>query len=116
MASTRSHAQESQEGSSAAESDAATEAGAETIMSMQDIVTECSAFSTGDARDLIDGAQVILKGNQNDVRNLCKPWGVQLKAQKRYRTMEIIKQELKTALTKRAPLRCTMSASPMLAE
>ena len=94
-----------QASSSAAESDAATEhiaAGAETIMSMQDIVTECSAFSTDDARDLIDAAQVILKGNQNDVRNLCKPWGVQLKAQKRYRPMDTIREELKTALTKRA--------------
>ena len=85
MASTRSHAQESQEGGSAAESDAATEhilAGAETIMSMQTIVTEFSAFSTDDARDLINAAQVILKNKQNDVSNLCKPSGVHHTAQK----------------------------------
>ena len=74
-----------QASSSAAESDAATEhiaARAETLMSMQAIVTEFSAFSTDDARDLMNAAQVILKGNQTDVRNLCNPWGVQLKAQK----------------------------------
>ena len=71
--------------SSAAESDAATEhiaAGAETIMSMQAIVTEFSAFSTDDARDLMNAAQVILKGDQGVIRNLCHPWGVQLKAKK----------------------------------
>jgi len=94
-----------QASSSAAESDAATEhiaAGAETIMSMQAIVTEFSVFSTDDARDLVNAAQVIIKGNQKNVRNLCKPWGVQLKAQKHYRPMETVKQELKTVLTKRA--------------
>ena len=44
-----------QASSSAAESDAATEhiaAGAETIMSMQAIVTEFNAFTTDDARNL----------------------------------------------------------------
>ena len=90
---------------SAAESDAATEhilAGAETIMSMETIVTEFNAFSTDEARELINAAQVILKNNQNEVRNLCNHWGVQLKAQKRYRPMDTIRQELKTALTKRA--------------
>ena len=74
-----------QTSSSAAESDAATKhiaAGAETIMSMNDIVAEFSAPSTDEARDLFNAAQVIIEGNQNDVRNLCKPWGVQLKAQK----------------------------------
>ena len=94
-----------QASSSAAESDAATEhiaAGAETIMSMQAIVTEFSVFSTDDARDLVNAAQVIIKGNQKNVRNLCKPWGVQLKAQQHYRRMETVKQELKTVLTKRA--------------
>ena len=62
-----------QASSSAAESDAATEhiaAGAETIMSMQAIVTEFNVFSTDDARDLVNAAQVIIKGNQKDVRNL----------------------------------------------
>ena len=90
---------------SAAESDAATEhilAGAETIMSMETIVTEFNAFSTDEARELINAAQVILKNNQNEVRNLCNHWGVQLKAQKRYRPMDTIRQELKTALAKRA--------------
>ena len=94
-----------QTSSSAAESDAATEhiaAGAETIMSMNAIVAEFSAPSTDEARDLFNAAQVIMKGDQNDVRNLCKPWGVQLKAQKRYRPMDTIREELKTALTKRA--------------
>ena len=94
-----------QASSSAAESDASTEhiaAGAETTMSMDAIVTELSTLSTDAARDVVTAAQVILKGNQNDVRNLCNPWGVQLKAQKRYRPMETIKQELKISLTKRA--------------
>ena len=54
----------------------------ETIMSMQAIVTELSAFSTDDARDLMNAAQVILKGDQDVIRNLCHPWGVQLKAKK----------------------------------
>ena len=66
-----------QANSTATESDAATEhvaAGAETIMPMQAIVAQFSASSTDDARDLVNAAQVILKNNQNDVRNLCKPW------------------------------------------
>ena len=50
-------------------------AGAETIMSMQAIVTEFSASSTDDAQDLVNAAQVIVKNNQNGVRNRCKPWG-----------------------------------------
>ena len=94
-----------QASSSAAESDAATEhiaARAETTMSMHAIVVEFSVFSTDNARDLVKAAQAIIKGNQEDVRNLCKPWGVRLKAQKHYRPMETIKQELKTVLTKRA--------------
>ena len=101
-----------QTSSSAAKSDAATEhidaatehisAGAEAIISMNAIVAGFSAPSTDVARNLSNAAQVIIKGNQNDVRNLCKPWGVQLKAQKRYRPMETTREELKTALTKRA--------------
>ena len=55
-----------QASSTVAESDAATEkvaAGAETIMSMQAIVTEFSASLTDDARDLVNAAEVILKDN-----------------------------------------------------
>ena len=55
---------------------------AESIMSMEAILTEFSAFSTDDARDLMNAAQVILKGDQDVIRNLCHPWGVQLKAKK----------------------------------
>ena len=94
-----------QTSSSVAESDVATEhiaAGAETIMSMNAIVAEFSAPSTNEARELFNAAQVIIKGNQNDARNLCKPWGVQLKAQKRYRPMDTIREELEMALKKRA--------------
>ena len=90
---------------SGAEPDAATEhiaVEAEASMSMEDIVTELSAHSTDDARDVINAAQTILKGNQKDIRNLCHAWGVQLKSQKRHRPTETIKQELKMSLTKRA--------------
>ena len=38
--------------------------------------------STDDARDLMNAAQVILKGDQKVIRNLCRSWGVQLKAKK----------------------------------
>ena len=88
-----------------AKPDAATKHAAvqtEASMSMESIVTELSAHSTDDARGIINAAQTILKGDQNDVRNLCKPWGVQLKAQRHYRPMDTIRQELKMALTKRA--------------
>ena len=87
-----------QASSSAAESDAATEhiaAGAETTMSMDAIVTEPSTLSTDDARDVVNAAQIILKGKQQDIRNLCKTRGVQLTDWKRHRHMESIKQELK---------------------
>ena len=70
-----------QPSSSAVESGAATEhtaAGAEITTCMKAIVTEWNTLSTDDARDLVNAAQVLLKGDQNDVRNLCKPWGVQL--------------------------------------
>ena len=75
---------------------------AEASMSMDDIVTELSAHSTDDARDIVNAAQTILTGKQDDIRNLCKPWGVQLKVQKRYRPTETIKQEHKISWTKRA--------------
>ena len=75
-------------------------AAVETTMSMQAIVTEWAAFSTDEAREIVHAAQIILKGKQNDLRNLCKPWGVQLKAQRRYRSTASIKQDLKMALTK----------------
>ena len=52
------------------------------------------AIVTDDARDLVSAAQVLLKGDQNDVRNLCNPWGVQLREKKRYRPMNTLKQEL----------------------
>jgi hypothetical protein len=74
----------------------------ETIMSMHAIVVEFSVFSTDNARDLVKAAQAIITGKQENVRNLCKPWGVPLKAQNHYRSMATIKQELKTLLIKRA--------------
>ena len=64
------------------------------------IVTELSTLSTDAARDVVNAAQILLTGKQNDVRSLCKPWGVQLRVQKRYRSMETIKRELRMALTK----------------
>ena len=94
-----------QPSSSAVESGAATEhtaAEAEITTCMKAIVAEWNTLSTDDARDLVNAAQVFLKGIQNDVRNLCNPWGVQLKEKKRYRPMHTLKQELKIALTKRA--------------
>ena len=66
------------------------------------VATDTSARATDAARDVVNAAQILLTGKQNDVRSLCKPWGVQLRVQKRYRSMEIIKQELRMALTKRA--------------
>ena len=65
------------------------------MMSMDAIVAELNAHLTDAARDVINAAQTILKGNQDDIRNLCRRWGVQLKLQKRYRPMETTKQELK---------------------
>ena len=94
-----------QPSSSDVESGAATEyiaAEVEITTCMKAIVTEWNTFSTDDARDLVSAAQVLLKGDQNDVRNLCNPWGVQLREKKRYRPMNTLKQELKIALTKRA--------------
>ena len=90
---------------SVAESDAATEdtaAGSTTIMSMEAIVAELNAHSTDGARDVIKAAQTILKGDQADIRKLCKPWGVLAKCQNRRLDMATIKKELKMALTKRA--------------
>ena len=104
-----------QASSSAVALDAATEhivAEAEITMSLDAIVTELDTLSTDAARDVVSAAQAILKGNQNDIRNLCNPWRVQLKVQKRYRPMEVIKQELKMALTRRAMmLRSKIEAS-----
>ena len=44
---------------------------------MQTIVTEFNASPTDDARDIVNAAQVMLKGKKQDVRNLCNLWGVQ---------------------------------------
>ena len=94
-----------QPSSSAVESGAATEhtaAGAEITTCMKAIVTEWNTLSTDDARDLVNAAQGLLKGDQKNVRDLCKQWGVQLREKKRYRPMNTLKQELKIALTERA--------------
>ena len=40
---------------------------------MQTIVTEFGASPSDDARDLVNAAQVMLTGERQDVRNLCKP-------------------------------------------
>ena len=69
---------------------------------MKAIVTEWSQVSNDDARDLVNAAQAPLKGNQNDVRELCNTWKVQLREKKRYRSMDTLTQELKMALTQRA--------------
>ena len=69
---------------------------------MEAIVTEWNTLSTNEARDLVNAAQVLLKGNQKEIRDLCHPWGVQLREKQRYRPMGTLKQELKMALTKRA--------------
>ncbi len=71
-------------------------------MFMDAVVTELSAHSTNDARDVSNAAQTILKGKQKDIRDLCKPWGVQLRVQLRDRPTTIINQELKMSLTKQA--------------
>ena len=47
---------------------------------MQSIVTEFNASPTDDARDLVNAAQVMLKGKKQDVHNLYNVWGVQLTA------------------------------------
>ena len=52
------------------------------LLSVQTIVTDFNASPTDDARDLVNAAQVMLTGERQDVRNLCKPWGVHLTAQK----------------------------------
>ena len=88
-----------------AESSPATEhtpASAESTMELETVVAELSQLSTDSARDTVHAAQILLTGNQQDVRNLCKPWEVQLNAKKRKRPMETIRQELKMAVTKRA--------------
>ena len=79
------HVGSMQPSSSAVESGVATEhtaAEAEITTCMKAIVTEWNTLSTDDSRDLVSAAQVLLKGDQNDVRNLCKPWGVQLREKK----------------------------------
>jgi hypothetical protein len=73
-----------------------------TIGALDAIVTEMNAHSSDDARDVVKAAHIIMKGNRDDICRFCKPWGVQLKVQKRYRPMGTIKQELKMSLTKRA--------------
>ena len=57
-------------------------ASAESIMGMQDVVAEFSEIATDDSRELVRAAQIMLTGNQKDVRNLCNPWGVQLTEKK----------------------------------
>ena len=89
-----------QPSSSAVESGAATEhtaAGAEITTCMKAIVTEWNTLSTDDARDLVNAAQVLLKGGRNEVRNRCKPWGAQLSEKKRYPPTDILRQALQTA-------------------
>ena len=69
---------------------------------MDTIVVELSALATDDTRDVVKAAQIILQGKKDEIRNLCKPWGVQLTVQKRKRTLESIKDDLKRTLIKRA--------------
>ena len=76
--------------------------GPETTMSMEAIVTALGALPTEDARAVVLAAQLVLNGKQQDIRKLCRPWGVQLTAGKRHRPVETIKQELEMSLSKRA--------------
>ena len=48
---------------------------ADASMSMDAIVMELSAHLIDDARDVINAAQIILKGSQMDIRSVCKLWG-----------------------------------------
>ena len=73
-----------------AESDATTE---HTIMTMETIVTELSALAIDDARDVVNAAQIMLRGKQQEMHDLCKPWNLQRKVQKRCRAMERIKED-----------------------
>ena len=94
-----------QHNSSGAESSPATEhtaASAEITMDMQAVVTELSQLSTDAAREIVHAAQILSTGNQKAVRDLCTPWGVQRYEQKRNRPLDIIKDELRMAVTKRA--------------
>ena len=72
------------------------------ITNMETIVSELSALAIDDARDVVKAAQIMLQGKKDEIRNLCKPWGVQLTVQKRKRAMENIKEDLKRTLIKRA--------------
>ena len=66
-------------------------ASAESIVSMEDVVAEFSEIATDDSRELVRAAQIMLTGNQKDVRNLCHPWGVQLTEKKSKRPMDIMR-------------------------
>ena len=56
-----------------AESDATTE---HTIMTMETIVTELSALAIDDARDVVNAAQIIMQGDQQQSRNANAAWKV----------------------------------------
>ena len=40
------------------------------------LVVEFSALASDDSRHVVDAAQIMLRGNQQEIRSLCKPWGV----------------------------------------
>ena len=67
-----------QASSSAAASDAATElfvTEAESTMSLDAMVMQLDTLPSDVARDIVSASQTLLKGNQPDIRKLCKPCG-----------------------------------------
>ena len=75
-------------------------------MTMETIVTDLSALASDDARDVVNAAQIVLRGQQQEIRDLCKPWDVQLRVQKRYRRMGIIKREIQRSSCRCYSERC----------
>jgi hypothetical protein len=78
----------------------------EASMPMDDIITELSLHQTDDAQTVTSAARIILEGKQDEIRKLCKPWGVLRKKKNEVgkyanRPNATLKNELEVVLTKR---------------
>ena len=61
-----------------------------TIKSLADVVSKLASECDESAVALCSAARTLQRGVQAEIRNLCRPWGVQLTAKNEYSNYECI--------------------------
>ena len=77
--------------------------GTQQVRTLQDVQCKLKDCADAEAVWILEGADVILKGNQNDMRRLCSKWkGVKRYKDKKDRPDKELREDLKSAVLKAA--------------